>query len=170
MKFETLTVLTGIITGIFGLIIRLFSNIFHPKAKKYYSKNPDTNFSAFLKLIFVFEENELLSFKERFSNSISTLKSASKDVDSVIEEIAEISKEKYQTISKLEKQLEYLEKKENHLEDKISTMEKVPVESMKYFEEVLNKGEKRSAKRDYIIFLLGIIFTTIIGVLLNIFL
>jgi len=165
-----ISLLTGTIAAASGIVIPLFSKTFHPKAEKYYFENPDSNFSNFLKLIFIFEENKSIPFKDRLSSSITTLKNATEEIDNVIEEIAKISEEKHQTISKLEHQLVFLEEKENHLEDKINTMEKVPVESMKYFEEVLNKGDKRSAKRDYLIFISGIIVTTIIGALLNKFL
>tara|TARA_R110001583_G_scaffold171793_1_gene325523 strand:+ start:916 stop:1431 length:516 start_codon:yes stop_codon:yes gene_type:complete len=161
--------ISGILAFSVGALRPLLDKVLYPKAEKYYLENPNSKWSKFLMEIFIFDKNKNKPFKERLSDSLETLKKATGEIDNVIEEIAKISQEKHLTIEKLELQLEQLEIKENEMKEKITTMEKVPVESLKYFEDILNKGNKRSAKRDYIIFTLGIILTTIIAVILNIF-
>nr|WP_299033462.1 hypothetical protein [uncultured Tenacibaculum sp.] len=170
MGIEIIASLISALLALFvGALKPLTDKILHPKAEKYYLENPDTNWSKILEKIFVFDSNKNKPFKERLSESLETLKNATGEIDNVIEEISKISQEKHQTIEKLESQLGELETKETELRDKITTMEKVPVESIKHFEEILNKGNKRSAKRDYIIFTLGIVLTTVIAIVLNIF-
>jgi uncharacterized coiled-coil protein SlyX len=167
-------IIAGIVSALLaffaGALKPLIDKTLHPKAEKYYLENPDSKWSKFLSEIFLFDINKNKSFKERLSESLDTLKNATGEIDNVIEEISKISAEKHQTIEKLELQLGELETKETELRDKITTMEQVPVESIKHFEEILNKGNKRSAKRDYVIFTLGVILTTIIAIILNIFL
>jgi hypothetical protein len=53
------------------------------------------------------------------------------------------------------------------IKQKIATLEKVPIEAMKHFEEALNKGDKRSAYRDYILFGEGVIVSTVISTILK---
>ncbi|RIV46475.1 hypothetical protein [Flagellimonas pelagia] len=164
-------IIGALVSAIFGLLFGVFqpllNKIIYPKAEKYYLENPESNWSKFLQQIFIFNKDKNKPFKERLSHSLSTLKNATEEIDGVIEEISKISKEKQQTIEKLETTLTELETRENDLKEKISTMEKIPVESLKHFEEILNKGNKRSATRDYVIFVSGIILTTIIAILLN---
>lgn len=168
MGFEIIGALVSAIIGLlFGVFRPLLDKIIYPKAEKYYLENPESKWSKFLEQIFIFNKDKNKPFKERLSESLSTLKNATEEIDGVIEEISKISKEKQQTIEKLETTLSELETRENDLKEKISTMEKVPVESLKHFEEILNKGNKRSATRDYVIFVSGIILTTIIAILLN---
>ena len=168
MGFEIIGALVSAVIGLlFGVFRPLLDKIIYPKAEKYYLENPESKWSKFLEQIFIFNKDKNKPFKERLSESLDTLKNATEEIDGVIEEISKISKEKQQTIEKLETTLSELETRENDLKEKISTMEKVPVESLKHFEEILNKGNKRSATRDYVIFVSGIILTTIIAILLN---
>jgi hypothetical protein len=53
------------------------------------------------------------------------------------------------------------------IKQKIATLEKVPIEVMKHFEEALKKGDKRSAYRDYILFGAGVIVSTVISTILK---
>ncbi|WP_298495437.1 hypothetical protein [uncultured Algibacter sp.] len=168
MGFEIIGALLSAVLGLlFGVFRPLLNKVIFPKAEKYYIENPETRWSRVLEQIFIFNKDKNKPFKEKLASSLATLKNATEEIDGVIEEISKISREKQQTIENLESTLTELETQESDLKEKISAMEKVPVESLKHFEEILNKGNKRSAIRDYVIFIFGIILTTIIAILLN---
>ena len=115
---------------------------------------------------FHLDKDNKQSYKEKISSSLETLNKATGDIDKVINEISEISEEKQITIQKLEKELEDLSLRETELKEKIETLENVPVESIKHFEEILNKGDKRGARRDYILFASGVILSSLVSIIL----
>ena len=165
-----IALISGVLAAFLGALKPLLEKVLYPIAEKHYFEHPDTKWSKFLQLWFVFDNKKKKSFRDRLADSIDTLRNSTAEIDNVIEEIGQISKEKHQTIENLQKQLDELESRENELKNKIETMEKVPIESLKHFEEILNNGNKRGAKRDYLIFISGIVITTIIAILLNKFL
>jgi N12 class adenine-specific DNA methylase len=168
MGIETLiSLLAGTITAVLGGLIPLIEKLYGEKAQEYYNKYPDSFRSKLLTHLFRLDKDGGLSFQQKISKSLDSLKSATSDIDRIIENISKISKEKEESISKLEKQVENLSLRENELKTKIETMEKVPIESIKYFEDILYKTSKRDRKRDYILFTLGVIITTIVAIVLN---
>lgn len=151
-----ITTLATLISLLLGGLIPLIEKIVGPRAQKYYSTYPDRNLSKFLEGIFHLKKNLNQTYKEKISISLETLKNATIEIDNVIDEISAIGKEKQIAITKLENDLINLSLQENELKQKIETMEKVPVESLRHFEAILNIGDKRGAKRDYILFASGV--------------
>lgn len=143
---EAIVILGGLISALIGY---LYGELTYRIDKKYQKKKDQE------------------SYQGRIDHSLKSLKNATGEIDNVITEIGKISKEKHETIEKLEHELQNLSSREIKLKDKIETMEKVPLEVLKHFEEILNKGQKRGAKRDYILFIAGVITTTLIAILIN---
>jgi|GEM_PF-4451275 len=164
----SLPILAALISVLVGSLIPLIQQLFGKKIQKYYDNNPDIFKSKILRAIFDLDKNDKVSYRQKISKSLTSLKNATGEIDRVIENITEISKEKEKTISELEGQLHTLSIRENELKIKIETMEKVPLESIKYFEDILHKSNRRDKKRDYFLFAFGVIITTIIAVILNI--
>ena len=161
-----LTVLSGVIAIFFGTLINSFLKHIYPRFEKIHSENPNSISSRLLALIFKFEKKEL-PYSIRIENSLEGLKKASSEIDTLLIEFDSISKERQNKIQGLEKKLNDLTLQESALKDKIQTLEKVPIEAVKHFEDLLAKGDKRSAYRDYILFGSGVVLSVIVGILLK---
>ena len=135
-------------------VISVFLNFFLDRTIISFSKKPD-------------EKQITPSYSEKFETLLNNLKSSSKEIDKAFEEIKNLSIEKEKSLNQLEQTLTSLTEKEHELNTKIKTLEKVPIEAIKHFEDVLSKGDKRSAYRDYLLFLLGIFVSIIISIVLK---
>jgi len=72
-----------------------------------------------------------------------------------------------QAVKKLEEDLMALTMRESQLKTKIEHLEKIPLPVAEYFAELAKPGEKKSAKRDYILFGAGVAFSVITAVVLK---
>jgi len=95
------------------------------------------------------------------------LSSASEKMDSIVRQVQEYTKGREQAVSKLESELGLLSQQEEELKQRIEGLRNVPLPAAEYFAQLVRKGERRSAFRDYILFLLGVIVTAGVGVLLR---
>lgn len=69
--------------------------------------------------------------------------------------------------AKLEAELGLLNQQERDLKDRIAQLKEVPLPAADYFAQLIDKREKRSALRDYLLFLLGVIVSAGVAVLLR---
>lgn len=107
------------------------------------------------------------TFSERLKFLTGNLVNASKEVDSVLFELNEVTKERENKISRLEIELSKMEQTEKELKEKIEKLQNVPLPVAEYFSDLLATKERRSAKRDYLLFAAGVIVTTLITILLQ---
>lgn len=104
---------------------------------------------------------------ERLNELTISLTKASHEVDSILIELAQVAKNREESVQKLETDLLSLENREKELKDRIQTLEKTPLPVAEHFAKLLETGDKRSAKRDYLLFGAGVIVTTIIAVIIQ---
>lgn len=114
-----------------------------------------------------FKNTGATSYEEKFKALVDNLRISSLEVDKSLVEITEFTKEKTALLEKLESEMKALSDKEINLKNKIETLEKVPVEALKHFHDILNSENSRSAKRDYLLFLLGVAFSVISALILK---
>lgn len=130
-----------------------------------------SNFIAdktFLKYFKAKSENiDRIHFSVKFDEHLQALKKSSLEIDKTFEEIAKLSQKKENTMKEIEEKLGVLTRKEEELNSKIQTLEKVPLDAIKHFEDALKKGDKRNAYRDYFLFILGILFSVILSIVLK---
>ena len=72
-------------------------------------------------------------------------------------------------ISELEVQLKQMMERERQLQDKINNLEKVPLPAVEYFVNEIEKGEKRNARRDILLFGLGVVVSTVVAIVLKLY-
>jgi prefoldin subunit 5 len=113
------------------------------------------------------QKKRIETYSERVSRLTQSLSKASAEVDEVLKEIAIVSQERANAVASLEKQLEELATREKQVRERIEVLEKVPLEAIQHFEKMLDKGDKRSAWRDYLLFGLGVIVSTVIAIILK---
>jgi hypothetical protein len=107
------------------------------------------------------------SFSARVGELTANLEKASKEVDSVLKEIAEVARNRQATIDALETDLKTLEERQKNLQERIELLGKVPIPVADHLASLLEPGEKRSAQRDYLLFLAGVFVSTVSAILLH---
>ncbi len=95
------------------------------------------------------------------------LSAASDKMDAIVSRIQDYTKGREQAVSRLESQLGLLSQQEEELRERIEGLRNVPLPAAEYFVRLVTKGERRSAARDYVLFLLGVLVTTGVGILIR---
>jgi hypothetical protein len=107
------------------------------------------------------------TYSERLSDLTSSLTKASSEVDAVLQEMKRVALEREKSVASLESGLAELESKERELKESISALQNVPIPVAAYFAKLVEPGERRSARRDYLLFTSGVVVTTIVTILMQ---
>jgi chromosome segregation ATPase len=91
------------------------------------------------------EEEKQPSYSERLAELTNSLTRSSKQVDTVLAELAHVAKERENAVRELETNLVSLEGREQDLKKRIDDLQKVPLPAIEHFAKLLESGEKRSA-------------------------
>lgn len=106
-------------------------------------------------------------YGERLAELMSGLTKASSEVDSVLAELAETAQSREKAVRNLEADLAALESRENDAKQRIEALEKTPLPVAEHFARLLRDGEKKSARRDYLLFGAGVLVTTLITIVIQ---
>ena len=145
--------LVAFVTLLSGVLVNVFAEVALPQLKRRFG---------------VEEKKAPKSYKEQMAQLTRSLTKASNEVDRILKEMAETSQQRESTLATMEKQLLTLSERERQLQQKIETLEKVPLPAIDYFAGIVEKSEKRSAWRDYALFGLGAIVSTVIAIVLRV--
>jgi DNA repair exonuclease SbcCD ATPase subunit len=104
-----------------------------------------------------------LTYSERMNELNKSLTQASANVDKILQEMTTVTTEREEAVKKLEEQ-------QKELESKITALQNVPVEAAEYFSRYLEKNEENVKRRDYRIFIYGVIAAAIVTVIITIIL
>jgi predicted nuclease with TOPRIM domain len=123
------------------------------------------------KLIRVLLKREVTTkpYSERLAELTESLSRASREVDAVLTELAQVAKERANAVQQLETDLVTMEGREKELKERIDALEKTPLAVAEHFAKLVAPGEKRSAKRDYLLFGAGVVVSTAISIVIQIF-
>jgi len=110
---------------------------------------------------------------ERIQQSMSKLSIASQEIDVIIQNIVKDIKNRQTVLEELKARHQTLLQEEGELSKRVEMLKDLPLEVVKYFQQIseqtLQQVEKRRARRDMMMFIFGIIVTTVIGILLRVF-
>ena len=106
-------------------------------------------------------------YGERLTELTRSLTKASSEVTSILAELSQVAKEKQTSVKKIEQSLSELEKREKEIKERITTLENVPIPVAEHFAKLMESGEVRSAKRDYVLFGSGVLVTTLITIIIQ---
>ncbi|MCP5368743.1 MAG: hypothetical protein H6907_18860 [Hyphomicrobiales bacterium] len=109
-------------------------------------------------------------YSQRLAELTESLQRASREVDAVLIELADVAKDRAQSVQQLETDLAALESQEKELKERIGTLQNTPLAVAEHFAQLVAPGEKRSAMRDYSLFGAGVVVSTTIGVAIQMFL
>jgi hypothetical protein len=107
------------------------------------------------------------SYSQRLRSLMKNLTKASSQVDNILVELAKVAEEREKAIRELETGLGKLEEREKTLQKRVEELENVPIPVADYFAELVDRGEKRSAMRDYLLFLAGVVVSAVLSVILG---
>lgn len=106
-------------------------------------------------------------YSERLTELTASLSKASAEVDSVLAELARVAKERTSAVEKLESGLTALESRERELKNRIDTLQKTPIAVAEHFAKLLEPGERRSARRDFLLFGAGVAASTVVTIIIE---
>ena len=110
---------------------------------------------------------------ERIQQSISKLSSSSQEIDAIIKDIVQDIKRRQTVLEELKASHHTLSQEEAELSKRVEVLKDLPLEVAKYFQQIseqtLQQMEKKRAGRDTLMFVLGIVVTTVIAILLGVF-
>lgn len=106
-------------------------------------------------------------YSERLAKLTESLNKASREVDSVLSELSEVANDREKAVQKLGHDLYALAEQEKELKESIRNLEKTPLPVAEHFAKLIETREKRSAKRDYLLFSAGVVVTTLIAIIIQ---
>jgi hypothetical protein len=95
------------------------------------------------------------SYAERIDYLTKTLVNSTREVDAVFQEIGKVALERQFAAEKLQQELAALSQRESELKQRVEALKNVPLPVAEHFARLLETGEKKSAKRDYLLFWCG---------------
>ena len=110
---------------------------------------------------------ERQSYSNQLARLVENLNNSSKEVDKLLQEFTTIATDRSEAISKLEQEITAMEERETQLKIRLEALEQVSPEAVEHFAALIEGGEKRSAFRDYALFFLGVVVSTIIAIILS---
>ena len=108
-------------------------------------------------------------YSERLAELTESLSRASRGVDAVLGELARVAKDRASAVQQLETDLATMEGREKELKERIDALEKTPLAVAEHFARLVAPGERRSAMRDYLLFGAGVVVSTVIAVVIQVF-
>ena len=113
------------------------------------------------------QANSQKSYKQRVGRLSKSLVQASAEADSLIKEMQSLSQARENALQQAEAKLAELEFRREKIQAQIKSLKGVSLPAIEYFLRVTERGEKRSAYRDYGLFALGVVVSTVITIILK---
>ena len=112
---------------------------------------------------FLHEEDEL-PYTAKIENLTNSMLKASQEMDQLLAEFAQTTIKRKKTMEKVEAELLALQQRHTELEMRIDQLKDVPIPVAQEFAKLTQSGETRSARRDYFLFGLGVVVSTLIAI------
>jgi hypothetical protein len=107
------------------------------------------------------------SFTDRVSKLAENLNRSSREVDSILKEIASVMADRQAAAAKLEEELSRHSQHESELKQRIDALKDVPIPVAEHFAKLTESGERRSARRDYLLFGAGVLTSIVTAIALR---
>jgi septal ring factor EnvC (AmiA/AmiB activator) len=108
------------------------------------------------------------SYSDKLNRLTGSLQKASGEVDTLLKELASVAKTRATAVADLETQLRQLSDREQELKKRVEDLQATPIPVAEHFAALISKGERRSALRDYVLFGMGVVVSTVIAIILRI--
>ena len=148
---------------IIGLMVALLAGAVAVLIRVYFAEEITAIANRIRRLLGIRLREAPVAYKERIASLVGGLEKTSAELDSIYREIAEVLGQREVAITSLQERIEALAEQEAQLQTKVETLERVPLPAADYFADIVQRGEKRSAWRDYWIFVLGVGITAVVS-------
>jgi len=168
--FTAETIIPLILVSLVAIALRVLTPVY---------RNFENRFAEYLveqltKLVFRKPVSKKISYSAQLTSLTESLNKSSAEVDNLLNELSEVAQDRQKTLQGLESELLRLENRQTELSQRIKDLENVPIPVAEHFakltESLSESSEKRSAQRDYILFVLGLILGTVLSVITTILL
>lgn len=105
------------------------------------------------------------TYAERLARLTDSLRKSSADVDAVIEELSSVAQQREAAASKLESDLATLSAREQELKKRVSDLQDLPLQVAEHFAALTKATERKSERRDYMLFGLGVLVSTLLSII-----
>jgi chromosome segregation ATPase len=110
---------------------------------------------------------EELPYTEKMGRLTRNMLKASREMDELLTEFAQTAIKRKESMEKLGAELSALQERHEELRTRIDQLKDVPIPVAEEFARLTKSGESRSAKRDYVLFGMGVIVSTAIAIVLK---
>ena len=154
----------------FAVILRVLTPVY----RDFENRSAEYIIDRLTKVIFKKSASKKISYSEQLANLTENLNKSSAEVDNLLIELSEVAQDRQKTLLNLETELLRLEHRQTELTQRIKDLENVPMPVAEHFAKITESlsvsSEKRSAQRDYILFVSGLILGTAVTVITSILL
>ena len=109
--------------------------------------------------------------KERFDNLSKQLSETFEQIDNLMQETDKDYNNRKKAMDELQLKCKELSNQEKILKNRVSSLKDTPIEVAEYFDQInqqsLTEMEKRNHNRDLKMFIIGIVFTTVINIIIS---
>ena len=127
-----------------GVVVNLATSFLHSRSKK---RQP--------------------TYSERLGKLADELTRSSRQVDEILGEIGAVTSERQRAAEQLEQELARLTASEAEIKQRIDALKDVPIPVAEHFTKLMDSGERRSARRDYMLFGAGVLTSIISAIALK---
>lgn len=107
------------------------------------------------------------SYSKRLNELLGNLSDASIEIDKILDDLSQLAKDREVRVKDVENNLSVLETRETQAKKRITELENISIPAVEHFMDLMDKGDKKSTKRDYTLFWAGFILSTITSVILK---
>jgi hypothetical protein len=104
-------------------------------------------------------------YADRLAALTERLRSTSNDVDAILAEMSAVATERAAAVTKLESDLSELVLQEQRLQHRVAALGTVSIPAAEHFATLAGESERRSARRDYLLFVLGVLLSTLVSII-----
>lgn len=104
------------------------------------------------------------SYAERLNTLSENIRKSFNEMDTMLAELAGVTREKKLAMERVEQEVVNLQNQERELQERIEHLQNLPLPVAEHFANLTLVGEKRSARRDYVLFGTGVIVSTLIAI------
>jgi len=113
------------------------------------------------------ELDEVLMRGEHFRDLSFQLRKKLDEVGEISQNLQWASEDWQQRYSVFESRVAHLSEKEKELRKQVDSLGQIPLPAMEYFRDLLDRGERSAARRDYLLFGAGILATVALSLVLK---
>jgi len=105
------------------------------------------------------------TYAQRLAGLTESLRKSSQDVDAIVQELSSVAQEREAAVRKLEGDLGTLAAREQELQKRVNELQNLPLSVAEQFAALTTVSEKRSARRDYVLFGFGVLVSTLLSII-----